>query len=100
MNPATEEQEIRSMVERLLIREFPQIAMHGGHASVDDVNIKEGSVTISLHGSCDGCGISHMTIAALERVIMDSIPAIRRVYVHEGGWPQEFEPHTFGDVPF
>jgi Fe-S cluster biogenesis protein NfuA len=99
MNPATEE-EVRSMVERLLVREFPQIAMHGGRAYVEDVNLADGSVTISLHGSCHGCGISHMTIAALERVIMDSIPAIRRVYVHEGGPPQAFDPHTFGDVPF
>lgn len=73
-----------SLEERLLAfmeRNFPQIRMHGGTATVVSADPETGSVEIQLSGACSGCGIAPMTIRALEDRIIKEFGVVTDVSV-------------------
>ncbi|WP_254535093.1 NifU family protein [Halomarina litorea] len=85
------EEELRERVSRFLMRNFPQIEMHGGSHSILDLDPEAGSVTVALGGACSGCGISPMTIQALKTRLVQEIPEITEVHAETGA--------TFGETP-
>lgn len=68
-------------VDAFLRRNFPQIAMHGGSATIQDVDTETGAVWIQLSGTCGDCGISPLTARAIRTRLPKEIDEIRNVHV-------------------
>lgn len=81
---STTEDELRERISTYLQRNFPQIKMHGGSAVIQNIDAENGSVTIQLGGACSGCGISPMTIKALQTKMTDDIDGIETVNASTG----------------
>ncbi|MFC7154472.1 NifU family protein [Halomarina halobia] len=95
-----DEEELRERISRFMMRNFPQIQMHGGSAAIQDLDVEGRSVTIALGGACSGCGISPMTIQALKTRLIQEIPEIDTVHAETGfgsDAPFGYDPD---DVPF
>jgi len=90
---------MRDEIEQAIMREFPQIAMNGGRADIVDLDEASGYAHIVLGASCHGCGISGMTILALQNRLCEHVEGLHEVTVEtteqygagDGG---------FEDVPF
>jgi Fe-S cluster biogenesis protein NfuA len=80
---ATEE-DVRERIRLFMMRNFPQIQMHGGSAAIQDLDLENGEVSISLGGACSGCGISPMTVQALKHRLVAEIPEINAVHAYTG----------------
>jgi Fe-S cluster biogenesis protein NfuA len=89
MQSASESGDIAEAVQSFLIRNFPQIAMHGGSAAVEAVDEETGEVWLRLGGACSGCGISPMTIQAIAARMPERVEGVTEVHVDTG----------FGSVP-
>jgi Fe-S cluster biogenesis protein NfuA len=66
-------------------RNFPQIQMHGGSAGIDAIDEESGEVWISLGGACSGCGISPMTVQALQSRMVAEFDEVSQVHATTGG---------------
>jgi Fe-S cluster biogenesis protein NfuA len=69
-------------VASFLRRNFPQIAMHGGQAAIQDLDPESGEVWIQLSGACGGCGVSLMTTRAIQSRLPMDIAGITEVHIH------------------
>lgn len=78
------ESEVRRRIELFVVRNFPQISMHGGSSTIEHLDIEKGEVSIALGGACSGCGISPMTIQALKVRLTAEIPEITTVHANTG----------------
>jgi Fe-S cluster biogenesis protein NfuA len=96
---AATEADLRDRISRFLASNFPQIQLHGGSAAIIDLDVEAGEVTIALGGACSGCGISPMTVQALETRLVREFPelSVVRAETGMGEEPRGFEPD---DVPF
>ena len=100
------EETIASRVESFLMRNFPQIAMHGGSAAVESVDEETGEVWLQLGGACSGCGISPMTIQAIQSRMPMDVEGVTEVHVDAGfdampSFPGHDEgEERFPDAPF
>ena len=57
----------------------PSLQADGGDVQLVDVD-EEGVVTVQLHGACNGCPMSQMTLAnGVERILKEHIPGITKV---------------------
>ena len=81
---APTEAEVRQEVAQFLVRNFPQIAMHGGDAAIEALDLETGELWIQLGGACSGCGISPMTIQAIQHRLVREVDAIETVYADAG----------------
>lgn len=72
--------DLEEKVQQFLRRNFPQIAMHGGTAAIEEIDKEEGVVWIRLGGTCSGCGISGMTLEALRQRLPQQIEEIDEVH--------------------
>jgi len=77
-------------VKSFLARNFPQIAMHGGNAGVEGVDVETGEVWLALGGACSGCGISPMTVQAIQARLPQDVAGVETVYVDAGGHDMHF----------
>lgn len=80
----SQDEQVRSDVEKFLKRNFPQIQMHGGSSSIVDLDAEEGYVKIHLGGACSGCGISPMTTQAISSRLPNEVDKIDEVRVNTG----------------
>jgi Fe-S cluster biogenesis protein NfuA len=87
-------------IERAIIREFPQIAMHGGRADIVDLDEESGYAHIVLGASCHGCGISGMTMLALKNRLCEYVDGLNDVRVETTESYGATNDGGFGDVPF
>ena len=76
--------DLEERVSNFLRRNFPQIAMHGGSASIQNIDRETGEVSLMLGGACSGCGISPMTIQAIKTRMVKEIPEINQVHADTG----------------
>ncbi|XVH31323.1 NifU family protein [Haloferacaceae archaeon DSL9] len=90
---------LEERIELFLVRNFPQIQMHGGSAGIDAIDEETGEVWISLSGACSGCGISPMTVQALEARLVTEFEEITEVHASAGMWDHGGDG-DFSDVPF
>lgn len=91
---ATDSTATESLDDRVvgfLNKNFPQIQMHGGNASILDLDPDAGTVTVLLGGACSGCGISPMTIQAIKSRMVKEIPEINEVIAKTGEMGEEGE---------
>ncbi|GGL56053.1 NifU family protein [Halocalculus aciditolerans] len=79
------ERDLTERVETFLARNFPQIQLHGGTAGVEGVDAESGEVWLALGGACSGCGISPMTVGAIQSRLPQEVPEISTVHVDAGG---------------
>ena len=101
MSTTTPEESLEARIERFMLRNFPQIQMHGGNAGIDAIDEETGEVWISLTGACSGCGISPMTIQALKTRMVAEFDELTEVHAGTGMWAHERDDDTeFSDVPF
>lgn len=84
-SPATLEGQVRTFLQR----NFPQIEMHGGDATVCECDPETGVATVRLSGACSGCGISPMTVQAIKARLPEEIATIEEVSVDVGTEPEE-----------
>lgn len=78
---STEESDtLTDRVAGFLRMNFPQIAMHGGSAAIQDIDEETGEVWIRLSGTCGGCGISPFTVQAIQNKLPLEIPEVTTVY--------------------
>ncbi|MFB6077854.1 MAG: NifU family protein [Halarchaeum sp.] len=97
-------EDLEDRVVSFLRRNFPQIQMHGGSASITNIDQETGEVDIQLSGACSGCGISPMTIQAIKARMTQEIPEITKVNAdtgmeggHGGGMSPSFPGETSDD---
>jgi len=91
---------LRNRIENFLARNFPQIAMHGGSAAIEEVDEDTGEVWIALGGACSGCGISPMTVQALKSRMVAEFDEVTAVHASTGGGGFGGMDDDFSDVPF
>jgi Fe-S cluster biogenesis protein NfuA len=74
-----EEGEIRAAVESILENQVnPQIASHGGHVNVADV--QGTTVYLVMGGGCQGCSAASATLrGGVEKAIRQAIPAVTEI---------------------
>lgn len=76
--------DLEQRVEHFLQRNFPQIQMHGGSAAIEELDPDDGRVVVQLSGACSGCGISPMTVQAIEARMVQEIPEIDEAVAKTG----------------
>ena len=83
-------------------RNFPQIDLHGGEATITNVDIETRRISIVLTGACSGCGVSPMTTAAIQARLPAEIDEIDYVDVQTGfdGLTAPSRDMDTSDVPF
>lgn len=86
---AVSEESVTEDIKRFLKANFPQIEMHGGEASVDEVQIEESHAAVNLAGACSGCGISPQTVQAIKRRLPREIEHISTVDVETEEQPED-----------
>ncbi len=99
---STQEEHIRDEIRLFLQKNFPQIQMHGGIATITELDIEENHVAINLGDACNGCGLSPMTTRALKDRMTDELDTIESVSVSIGldGLGDETERNESPDAPF
>ncbi|ERG89604.1 MAG: thioredoxin-like proteins and domain protein [halophilic archaeon J07HX5] len=80
----TRDNDLRERIRNFLRRNFPQIQMHGGSASIEEIDRDSGEVTIQLSGACSGCGISPMTVQAIKARMTKEIAEVTKVNASTG----------------
>ena len=86
-------------IQKLLDEQVnPQVAMHGGHIAL--VDVQDSKVYIRLEGGCQGCGMASMTLKhGVEVAIKEAVPSIEEVLDstdHAGGDNPYFQPGKEG----
>ena len=73
------EGEIREAVERVLAEQVnPQIASHGGHVEVSDV--QGTTVFLVMGGGCQGCASAQATLRhGVEKAVRQAVPAVTEI---------------------
>ncbi len=87
-------------IQRLLDENInPQVAGHGGHIALVDVQID--TVFIRLEGGCQGCGMADVTlkqgVATQIRALVPSITNVLDVTDHAGGANPYYQPGKGGE---
>ncbi|WP_224269186.1 NifU family protein [Haloprofundus salinisoli] len=101
MSTIDTEKSLEDRIELFMMRNFPQIQMHGGSAAIEAIDEESGEVWIALGGACSGCGISPMTVQALKSRMVSEFDEINAVHASagmDGLGPASDD--DFSDVPF
>lgn len=84
-NMTPEERRLSNEIDRFLLKNFPQIQIHGGDFDIIEVDTSDGYAHISLTGACSGCSISPMTIERIRSRLPDDVDRINMVKVETSG---------------
>ena len=90
--PTPAEAEIRTAVESILAEHInPQIASHGGHVHVLDV--QGTTVYVEMGGGCQGCASAQATLrGGVEKAIRQAVPAVTEIV--------DVTDHAAGENPY
>ena len=102
MSTETEDgDDLQERISNFLRRNFPQIQMHGGSAAIQEIDRETGSVSIQLGGACSGCGISPVTLQAIQHRLVQEVPEIETVHADAGFGSMPSGPRAgSSDAPF
>mgnify|MGYP003341511971 CR=1 FL=1 len=65
---------MRKQVEKIIDELRPMIQEDGGDVEFIGIDEKKGVVTVSLHGACCGCPLSHITLkSGIERTLQERL---------------------------
>ena len=69
---------MREKVEEVLNRIRPNLEADGGN--VELIEVKDGTVKVSLTGACAGCPMSTLTLQmGIEKILKQEIPEVKEV---------------------
>ena len=58
----------------------PALQFDGGDAELVDFSLDTGVVQLRMHGACQGCGMSTLTLqAGIERILKERVPEVTAV---------------------
>jgi Fe-S cluster biogenesis protein NfuA len=100
MDTTPDPESIVPRLERFMRRNFPQIEMHGGSAGIEAFDAETGEVWLSLGGACSGCGISPLTVQALQTRMVSEFDEVHEVHASTGSGYEARERPDLSDVPF
>lgn len=103
MSDMPNENELREEVDAFFRKNFPKVRMHGGKYGINRVDPDEGLVQLRLGGTCSGCGLSPMTINAIQQRLTQQVDGIDTVEVNilsEGGTSSRNGVNDSPDAPF
>ena len=70
---------MKEQVEQALLKVRPALQRDGGDVELVEVS-EDGIVKVKLTGACHGCPMASLTLKqGIERVLMQEIPAVKRV---------------------
>jgi Fe-S cluster biogenesis protein NfuA len=90
--------DLRERITLFVQSQFPQIKMHGGDHSISELDAESGEVSIRLSGACSGCGISPMTVQALQKRLRDEFDEINTVHAQTGSENGGLSPSFPGET--
>ena len=78
--PETASPETMERIQAALDEIRPALQFDGGDAELVDFSPGTGVVQLRLHGACNGCGMSTVTLqAGIERILKERVPEITAV---------------------
>ena len=96
--PGLDTEEGRNIRRLLDERINPQVAAHGGHIAL--VDVQDDTVYIRLEGGCQGCGMADVTlkqgVATEIRAVVPTIERVLDVTDHAGGANPYYQPGKGG----
>ncbi len=96
--PGLDTEEGRAIRRLLDERINPQVASHGGHIAL--VDVQDDTVYIRLEGGCQGCGMADVTlkqgVATEIQAVVPTINSVLDVTDHAGGTNPYYQPGTGG----
>ncbi len=96
--PGLDTEEGRAIRRLLDERINPQVAAHGGHIAL--VDVQDDTVYIRLEGGCQGCGMADVTlkqgVATEIKAIVPTINSVLDVTDHAGGTNPYYQPGKGG----
>ena len=96
--PGLDTEEGRAIRRLLDERINPQVASHGGHIAL--VDVQDDTVYIRLEGGCQGCGMADVTlkqgVATEIKAIVPTINSVLDVTDHAGGTNPYYQPGKGG----
>ena len=96
--PGLDTEEGRTIRRLLDERINPQVAAHGGHIAL--VDVQDDTVYIRLEGGCQGCGMADVTlkqgVATEIRAVVPTINSVLDVTDHAGGTNPYYQPGKGG----
>ena len=96
--PCLDTEEGRAIRRLLDERINPQVASHGGHIAL--VDVQDDTVYIRLEGGCQGCGMADVTlkqgVATEIKAIVPTINSVLDVTDHAGGTNPYYQPGKGG----
>jgi Fe-S cluster biogenesis protein NfuA len=96
--PGLDTEEGRAIRRLLDERINPQVASHGGHIAL--VDVQDDTVYIRLEGGCQGCGMADVTlkqgVATEIQAVVPTINSVLDVTDHAGGTNPYYQPGKGG----
>jgi Fe-S cluster biogenesis protein NfuA len=96
--PGLDTEEGRTIRRLLDERINPQVASHGGHIAL--VDVQDDTVYIRLEGGCQGCGMADVTlkqgVATEIQAVVPTINSVLDVTDHAGGTNPYYQPGKGG----
>lgn len=75
-----DKEEFLTRIQAALDEVRPALQFDGGDAELVDYSTDTGVVQLRLHGACNGCGMSTVTLqAGIERILKERVPEITAV---------------------
>ena len=73
-------EEMKDRIQAALEEIRPALQFDGGDCELVDYSTDTGVVQLRLHGACQGCGMSTLTLqAGIERILKERVPEIKAV---------------------
>ncbi len=72
--------ELMARLQAALDEIRPALQFDGGDAELVDFSADTGVVQLRMHGACNGCGMSTLTLqAGIERILKERVPEVKAV---------------------
>jgi Fe-S cluster biogenesis protein NfuA len=74
------DEQLTSRIQAALDEIRPALQFDGGDAELVDFSEDTGVVQLRMHGACQGCGMSTLTLqAGIERILKERVPEVKAV---------------------
>jgi len=74
------DEQLTTRIQAALDEIRPALQFDGGDAELVDFSEDTGVVQLRMHGACQGCGMSTLTLqAGIERILKERVPEVKAV---------------------
>ena len=72
--------DVKERIQSALDEVRPALQFDGGDCELVDFSPGTGVVSLRMHGACQGCGMSTLTLqAGIERILQERVPEVKAV---------------------